>query len=159
MGSRPARRKPSRIVTESRPSAPTQLVPLCWNWQTSGIQNPVSARMCRFESYQWHQPLLSGCSSMVEQWASNPPTRVRIPSSAPNLSMCRRSSAVEQPAFNRLVEGSIPSACTNPLRTVSSVGQSICLLSRGSQVRTLHGPPTLPSVKRRSFFYKFFRLI
>lgn len=62
--------------------------------------------------------------------------RVRLPLRIPRPF----SSMVEQVTHNRLVAGSNPVGATN-LCSISSIGQSSCLLSNWLQVRVLYAAP------------------
>lgn len=62
--------------------------------------------------------------------------RVRLPLRIPRP----LSSTVEQVTHNRLVVGSNPTGATN-LCSISSIGQSSCLLSNWLQVRVLYAAP------------------
>ena len=62
--------------------------------------------------------------------------RVRLPLRIPRP----LSSTVEQVTHNRLVVGSNPTGATN-LCSISSIGQSNCLLSNWLQVRVLYAAP------------------
>lgn len=66
---------------------------------------------------------------------------VRVPRLAPYE--CEYSTTVSISAFQAEDEGSIPFTHSKIIWTFSSVGQSVRLLSEGSQVQVLQGPPNM----------------